>query len=129
MDDFTGDAALYLDIYGGLLTKKQAEILDFYYNEDYTLSEIASGLKISKQAAHDAVKSGTASLLNYESELGLVRNYKASTDIGTELSEVRSALAIIKKIALGSKNTELNIQLDRIETAAGRVEKIIDRIY
>ena len=40
--------AALLDIYGGVLTDKQRDVLDLYYNEDLSLSEIAANDEISR---------------------------------------------------------------------------------
>jgi len=116
------DAALYLDFYGDLLTRRQADILDMHYNEDYSLSEIARGLGISKQAAHDALKGGIASLTEYEKKLGLVRACKGET------ADIRGALAGIRDVCgrirardaaggLRAQTEEIEFNLRRIETA------------
>ncbi len=40
-----------LDAYEPLLTDKQQEVLDLYYKEDFSLSEIAENLKISRDCS------------------------------------------------------------------------------
>ena len=47
-----------LDCYGALLTVRQRECLELYYNENLTLAEIAEYFHISRQAVHDAMRHG-----------------------------------------------------------------------
>lgn len=58
-----------LDCYGELLTMRQKECLDLYYNENLTLAEIAEHFHISRQAVHDAMRHGEEQLLSYEKVL------------------------------------------------------------
>lgn len=60
--------ALY-DIYQGLLTDKQKQYFEYYYFEDYSLSEIAEMLDVSRNAVHDQVKKVLEHLDHYESTL------------------------------------------------------------
>ena len=60
-----------LDIYGELLTEKQYEMLDLYYNGDLSLAEIAQQHGISRQGVHDSIKRGEELLLGYEKVLKL----------------------------------------------------------
>lgn len=60
------------DYYGKLLNNKQATIIDLYYNQDYSLSEIAENLNISRQGVHDFLKRAESKLEEYEQKLGLV---------------------------------------------------------
>lgn len=66
-----------LDIYGGLLTEKQAEALDYYYNEDYSLAEISELMDITRQGARDFIKRGEAVLLEADGRLGLSERFAA----------------------------------------------------
>ena len=115
---FLREAALYLDFYGKLLTDRQLEILDYYYNEDYSLSEIAQALGISRQAAHDALRNGTLALTEYEKKLGIVSVYLnglRDVDIArSALSELRAGFS-----RLGEASNE----------AAPGLERLIDDLY
>ena len=64
---------LLYDIYGGLLTEKQQTVFDFYYQDDYSLSEIADELGISRQGVHDNIKRSVKILEEYEEKLHLAQ--------------------------------------------------------
>ena len=59
-------------IYKTMLTEKQNDILALYLEEDFSLGEISEELKISRQAAHDAIKRSEQLLRDYESKLGML---------------------------------------------------------
>lgn len=63
-----------LDIYGGLLTKRQFEIMDLYFNEDLSLSEIAKFYGITRQGVHDTIKHSEETLLGYDKTLKLAES-------------------------------------------------------
>lgn len=65
------DAALLLSFYGRLLTPRQQEMLRLYYEDDLSLSEIASLCGVTRQGAHDAIRKGEQSLFSFEEKLGL----------------------------------------------------------
>ena len=52
------EISILCEIYGKLLTKKQLNILDNYYNLDLSLSEIAENEGITRQAGRDIIKKG-----------------------------------------------------------------------
>lgn len=66
------DMCRLIDLYGGLLTEKQLDIMDLYYNDDLSLGEIADHYDISRQGVHDAIKRGDEALVEYEQKLGLL---------------------------------------------------------
>lgn len=69
------ETSLLLDFYGQLLTDRQYEILDLHYNNDFTLTEIAEQLNISRQGVYDNEKHGRAILIDYENKLGLLSKF------------------------------------------------------
>jgi predicted DNA-binding protein YlxM (UPF0122 family) len=70
--------SLLLDFYAPLLTKKQRELLDLHYNQDYSLAEIGEFEGISRQAVMDSVRRGEQTLLKLEQKLGLMRRYRST---------------------------------------------------
>lgn len=67
------EVAYLLDFYGDMLTEKQREAIECYYNADLSLSEIAFNLGITRQGVRDAVKRSEALLYDMEEKLGLVK--------------------------------------------------------
>ena len=60
-----------LDFYGQMLTDKQREVTEFYYNDDLSLAEIADHCHITRQGVRDSIKRAEAQLREYEEKLGL----------------------------------------------------------
>ena len=61
--------SILCEIYGKLLTKKQYEFINDYYNNDLSLSEIAENHGITRQAVNDLLKKGAKKLFEYEEKL------------------------------------------------------------
>ena len=64
--------ALLFDYYGELLTQKQRSYFDLYYNQDFSLAEIAEEEGISRQGVHDTLVRTEALLRNFEEKIGFV---------------------------------------------------------
>jgi predicted DNA-binding protein YlxM (UPF0122 family) len=103
--------ALLFDFYGELLTDKQRELFDLYYNEDLSLSEIAEHAGISRQGVRDAVVRGEALLRDAEDKLGFVRRY-AGYD--ARLDQIAEAVGLIQQVNVGLRNFEIAKWSDRI---------------
>ena len=63
------EISMLWEIYGSLLTDKQNEYIDYYYNQDLSLSEIAENDNITRQAVRDIIKKGERKLFEYEEKL------------------------------------------------------------
>ena len=65
-----------LDFYGDVLTERRRDALDFYYNNDMSLSEIAEEMGISRQGVRDLIKKAEEELFFYEEKLGLAKKFE-----------------------------------------------------
>ena len=96
--------SMLMDLYGTLLTDKQRDILNLYYNDDLSLAEIAENMETSRQAVFDIIKRCHKMLLEYESKLNLMEKESSRSNSKSELlwmfdsldDEVRSLSKILK---------------------------------
>lgn len=86
--------SLLLDFYGNMLTDKQREVIDFYYNDDLSLSEIAENEGITRQGVRDAIKRAEAQLTEMEDRLGFV---KRTAEVRAGLGKIREAADRIRE--------------------------------
>lgn len=89
---------MLIDIYDELLTDKQREVLHDYYYNDYSLSEIAESLGITKQAVKDSIDKARKSLVRFENVL----------HIATKKEE-------FNKLFLRKNEMELNLYVELLE--------------
>ncbi len=82
------ETGLLLDFYGQLITERQFEVLDLHYNSDYSLSEIAQNLNISRQGVYDNIKRGRAVLADMERKLGLVGRFMRQKERAGKILEL-----------------------------------------
>ena len=85
--------SVLMDFYGALLTDKQKEALELYYNQDFSLAEIAEHMDISRQGVRDFIKRGEKQLLDFEEGLGLLKRFSKISENLSELSEKISTLS------------------------------------
>ncbi len=79
--------SLLLDFYGPLLTERQRYSVEEHYEHDRSLSEIAEDLGVSRQAVHDNLQRAMHLLEEYETKLGLVKQYRERQAVVKELQE------------------------------------------
>ena len=81
-----------LDFYGDILPERRRDILDLYYNDDLSLSEIAEQMGITRQAVRDSIKKTEQELFFYEEKLGLRRRFtEAEGHVGAAISLCEAA--------------------------------------
>lgn len=96
---------LLYDFYGGLLTDKQRKVMELYYNEDWSLAEIATKEAVSRQAIHDLLHRSERLMEEYEAKLGLVKLF---TKQQTILMDIAQKLGkIIEECEPNSPKTKL----------------------
>jgi len=69
------EISLLLDFYGDLLTEKQREVTEMYYNDDMSLSEIAEIVGITRQGVRDAIKRSEQVMTEFEDKVGFCAKY------------------------------------------------------
>ena len=82
-----------LDFYGEVLTPKQREMLNQYYNDDLSLSEIGENFGITRQGARDAIKHGETTLKELEAKVGFAGRYRRVQEKLEELEQLRKSLS------------------------------------
>mgnify|MGYP000914504190 CR=1 FL=1 len=107
-----------LDVYGDMLTEKQREAIEYYYNDDLSLAEIAQNQQITRQGVRDAIKRGELYLHELENALHFVEKTVENRKKIDALRE--SAKAIGKISAEQYYSREINVyiknMLDLIDT-------------
>jgi len=106
--------SILCEIYGNLLTDKQHQILDDYYNNDLSLSEIAENNEITRQAVKDMINKGKAKLVEYEEKLLFMDKVLNQEKIVDEIMEDLENI----------KNTELTDA--KISKISKKLKKLVD---
>ena len=79
MKNQTFRMTMLFDFYGELLTERQKEFYELYYDEDLSLSEIAENYGISRQGVRDVIVRAEAYMTEIEDKTGLVRRFMQRT--------------------------------------------------
>lgn len=99
-----------LDYYGDLLTDKQMDLMDLYYNEDFSLAEISEHENITRQGVRDGIKHAEQRLLEFEEKLKLAERsetYYALNAKITELAEQIRMKSGTSRTAAAEKASEI----------------------
>ncbi len=95
MKNQTYRMTMLYDFYGELLTDRQKEFFDLYYNEDLSLAEIAENAGISRQGVRDVIVRAEAAMQEVEDKTGLIRRFEA---VRGHLDAIAASAAEIKTI-------------------------------
>jgi predicted DNA-binding protein YlxM (UPF0122 family) len=95
MKNQTYRMTMLYDFYGELLTERQKEFFDLYYNEDLSLAEIAENAGISRQGVRDVIVRAEGIMQEVEDKTGLIRRFEAQR---AHLDSIAAAAAEIRTI-------------------------------
>ncbi|HIV86637.1 MAG TPA: YlxM family DNA-binding protein [Candidatus Pygmaiobacter gallistercoris] len=109
-----------LDFYGQVLTEKQREVMEQYYNDDLSLAEIAANFGITRQGVRDSIKRGETILLDLEEKVGFAQRYRV----------VRQSVARIEELArdIRFENEEEYIPSERISQDVEEILSLVGKI-
>lgn len=88
------EISFLLDFYGSMLTEKQRLMIEYYYNDDLSLAEIADNEGITRQGVRDSIKRAEVQLLELEERLGLAKRFQ---QMQTGLEKILLAAAEIRE--------------------------------
>ena len=78
MKNQTYRMTMLFDFYGDVLTDRQKEFYDLYYNEDLSLGEIAENYGITRQGVRDVIVRAEAVLTELEDKTGLIKRFHST---------------------------------------------------
>lgn len=105
--------ALLYDFYGDMLTDRQKEFYDLYYNEDLSLAEIAENYGITRQGVRDVIVRAEAVLTELEDKTGIIKRFHKMQG---QFSQIEAAVtAILKRNDQKWQDNELELQCNRIQ--------------
>lgn len=113
------DVVLLCDYYGEMLTENQRKFIEYYYNDDLSLSEIAQNEGITRQGVRDAVKRAETQLFDMEKKLGFAERSR----------KVNEALEAILESTEVINNYNMNISLSReVNDAVVQIKSVVDSL-
>ena len=95
MKNQTFRMTMLFDFYGELLTDRQKEFYQLYYDEDLSLSEIAENYGISRQGVRDVIVRAEAYMTEIEDKTGLVKRFM---QLAPHVDAIEAALGEIRQM-------------------------------
>lgn len=111
--------SVLLDFYGTMLTDKQRDVVELYYNEDLSLAEIAAHSGITRQGVRDSIKRAEAQLLEYEDRLGLAERFRTIQGSLEEIADCARSIFDFNQ-RFGAHN--------QVSDSAGRILRLTEKI-
>ncbi len=76
-----------LDVYGNFLGDKARILTEYYYNQDFSLSEIAENEGITRQGVRDQIKRAEAQLFALEEKCGYCKKFSRLKELSLEYTD------------------------------------------
>lgn len=111
---------MLFDFYGELLTERQKEFFDLYYNEDLSLAEIAENAGITRQGVRDVIVRAESAMQEIEDKTGIIKRFEKRRP---HLEAISAAAEEIKTINLRRhEDAQLAELAERILTESAALE-------
>ena len=121
MKNQTYRMTMLLDFYGEILTQRQREFFDLYYNEDLSLAEIAENYGISRQGVRDAIVRAETAMEELEDKTGLLKRFMRLRE---KIDAIDAAAAELQKLNYRQSDTpELERSAGEIRTCAAALKE------
>ncbi len=76
-----------VDIYGNVLSDRQKDVVDLYYNEDLSLAEISEHCGITRQGVRDAIRHAVEAILSLEAALGFSKKSERISELAANIAK------------------------------------------
>ena len=113
------ELCLLFDFYGEMLTDKQRELFDLYYNEDLSLAEIAENYGITRQGVRDVIVRAEAILTELEDKTGIIRRFHRMQEQFGQMETAVDAIA---------QRNEAHWQDDELESLCGQLKGVLAQL-
>ena len=113
------EISFLLDFYGSMLTEKQRIMIEYYYNDDLSLAEIADNEGITRQGVRDSIKRAEGQLLELEERLGLAKRFQ---QVQTGLEQILLEAAEIRDYNQQHDGAE------KINTCANNIMQLAEQL-
>ena len=111
--------ALLYDFYGDMLTDRQKEFYDLYYNEDLSLAEIAENYGITRQGVRDVIVRAEAVLTELEDKTGIIKRFHKMQG---QFAQMQAAVDAI------SQHNDSAWQDEELELQCGRLRDLLAQL-
>ena len=113
--------AMLFDFYGDLLTDRQKEFYDLYYNDDLSLAEIAENYDITRQGVRDIIVRAERTLEEVEEKTGLIRRFHEIRETAAQLRAVSQEIDALNTRRF--RDELLNKLCRRLDEAIDQLER------
>ena len=107
------EISFLLDFYGDMLTERQREVMEQYYNDDLSLAEIADNFGITRQGVRDSIKRGEGIILDLEQKVGFAARYRAVQQGVAQLESLARSIRFANSNSY-SPNAEIERDTERM---------------
>ena len=114
------EVSCLLDFYGDVLSPKQQEIMQQYYNEDLSLAEISENCGITRQGVRDAIKRAESILQDLEDKIQAAKRFRQIEQDLQSLQQLAEQIACL--------NQQQQFPIKQIAECCEGISQIITKI-